>query len=505
MSITQSPIILSNFGTAQGWSAGFTRIVVDADLSNANPGDSPALYAPDNRFNPNTPPSLGDRDYGADIVGFGANNVIIGYGGVWGPGDAGQTGEGFRVFAPNTLAAGPNGSFITAPLENVPGLHRGADLAAIDPTADLDPITPGDQVIDGEATITETPGTAADPSNDLGVTVWAQTSTGFEFYSPTHTSRTIVDTAGHNHYVIEYQESSVVLDTDGEGASQYGSEQGWTSAHNVQVAFADRTSDTYASIFGFGENGIVVTDQAFSQQDVDISETYLTGSGWGNAQGYNETRDIRTVTDYLGHEVDLNDDGITDVVGMGPSGLVFSYGVDVGGRWETGLPTVSQANFGELQGWTKSTTERMLADVNNDGELDAVGFGVNGVIVAWGQAGLNPFADAQFNLANFGSAQGWNTANHVRALGDVDDDGDLDIVGFGENGTYVSLFDNDTDTWAQPSEFFANLGVAQGWSTTQHVRTLADVDQDGAMDIIAMGANGTSVWNISVPPLVVET
>jgi hypothetical protein len=504
MPIVESPITLANFGRAQGW-AGRDRIVVDADLSNywgsdlfipaGTPGhdDYPFLHA----FNPQIA-SYGDRDYGGDIVGFGVNNVIIGYGGVWGPGDAASTGEGFRVFAGNVFvdgqSTGPQGSFITLALPYVPELQRGADYAGNDVTG------PGD-----DAAPVGTP--FANPSNDFGDSVWAQTATGFSFYSPTHTTNTIVDSAGHEHYIYDYNQTAQTY-------AEYGSAQGWTAAHNVQVAFAEmsyqpsppafpgHTGDFYASIFGFGQNGIVVTNEAFSLADGVAQTPYITGTGWGNAAGYTETRDIRTVTDYLSHEIDLNDDGILDVVGMGPSGLVYSYGFEgPGDEWQTGAPIVSQVDFGNNQGWTNATP-RILVDADNDGDLDVIGFGTNGVIVSWGNPVVNPLTDnpfgpAQFALANFGTNQGWNAANHVRAMGDVNGDSYMDIVGFGQNATYVSLFDPGTHTWLQPEAdgILGNLAAAQGWSTTQDVRTLADVDQDGSMDIIAMGANGTTVWN----------
>jgi hypothetical protein len=151
-----------------------------------------------------------------------------------------------------------------------------------------------------------------------------------------------------------------------------------------------------------------------------------------------------------------------------------------------------------------------LADVNNDGSEDIVGFGAAGVYVSLGQAivaddpmtplvdeSVGPFGPMTLALNNFGSDQGWNTANHVRALGDVNGDGDLDIVGFGQNATYVALGDGAGGFVFDNSQTLNDLSVAQGWHKGEHVRALADVDHDGAMDIVAMGASGTGVWNMA--------
>jgi hypothetical protein len=39
---------------------------------------------------------------------------------------------------------------------------------------------------------------------------------------------------------------------------------------------------------------------------------------------------------------------------------------------------------------------------------------------------------------DFGLAQGWTGKKHVRFLADVTGDGNLDIIGFGDEGVWVS-------------------------------------------------------------------
>src|SRR5690349_12302150 len=79
------------------------------------------------------------------------------------------------------------------------------------------------------------------------------------------------------------------------------------------------------------------------------------------------------------------------------------------------------------RGWT-GENPRMLADVNGDRKQDVVGFGNDGVWVAFSDG--TKF-NAAYVLADFGYNQGWRKDKHVRLTGDVNGDKMEDIVGFG--------------------------------------------------------------------------
>jgi Ca2+-binding RTX toxin-like protein len=102
------------------------------------------------------------------------------------------------------------------------------------------------------------------------------------------------------------------------------------------------------------------------------------------------------------------------------------------------LRQLGSSEFGHWEGWASNTnTPRHLADVNGDGHLDLVGFG-NGVRVALGD-GTGNFAKARTVSQDFGHWSGWNSNETVmRVLGDVNGDGAADIVGFGK-GVWVSF------------------------------------------------------------------
>jgi len=84
----------------------------------------------------------------------------------------------------------------------------------------------------------------------------------------------------------------------------------------------------------------------------------------------------------------------------------------------------------------------MLVDVNNDNKLDLVGFGEGHVFAALGDGeggfgvmtplvGLDGFTPV---------GGGWNSNDrYPRMFADINGDGRVDAVGFGEEHTYVAL------------------------------------------------------------------
>lgn len=199
-------------------------------------------------------------------------------------------------------------------------------------------------------------------------------------------------------------------------------------------------------------------------------------ANFGANSGYTPTKHVRL-------SGDVDGDKRADVVAFGDAGVYAAY--SNGSEFYEGS---SVPDFGYDQGWRVEKHVRTLGDINGDGWQDIVGFGQDFVMAAIASAG--GFNTPTFLLQDFSYNQGWRVEKHPRLMGDLNADGRQDIVGFFNDGTYVSY---STGTgFSAKVRMFADLGYDQGWRTTEHLRFLADVNADGRQDIVGIGYHG--VW-----------
>jgi ELWxxDGT repeat protein len=395
---------------------------------------------------PNNPrevvPTATNPNGGADYVGFGTSSVVIAFG--------------------ESAASGPTFTTAIAAIHNL-GSAEGY-------TADVQR-------------------GAADTGGIIAPTVYGQGFKGVYWYAATGGTAT---NPTHQSTANLYP--------------NFGSQQGWTPANGFDVVKAHST-DAFASILGFGDAGIVVGRQAFDPSTAGSpAAPYAIPFAAGNNSGWSQTTDIRSFLDSNGQAIDLNGDGVTDFVGMRPQGLEFAFGSDAGAHYTLGSLQLAQingtgSNFGDAQGWNDSSTTRDIVKDTTTGFYDIVAFGAAGVYVSMGQDpsthGGQAFGQSYLAMNNFGSNQGWSNTLTPRLIGDVSGDGIPDIVGFGASNTFTAFGSHDPNSGGhliftlQPAATIANYGYTQGWSTSNTVRTLADVDGSGTDSFVISGANGT--------------
>jgi hypothetical protein len=145
-------------------------------------------------------------------------------------------------------------------------------------------------------------------------------------------------------------------------------------------------------------------------------------------------------------------------------------------------------------GWRVERHPRFLADLTGDGRADIVGFGDAGVWVSLNN-GNGTFQAPRMVVGNFAySAGGWRVERHPRFLADLTGDGRADIVGFGDDGVWVS-FNNGNGTFQAARMVVGNFAYnAGGWRVERHPRFLADLTPDRRADIVGFGDAGVWVW-----------
>ena len=253
----------------------------------------------------------------------------------------------------------------------------------------------------------------------------------------------------------------------------------------------DLTGDGRADIVGFGDDGVYT---ALNNGDGTFQPPQFVLADFApNAGGWHLDQHLRLLADVTG-------DGKADIVGFGTDDVWVSLS---NGDGTFQPPQFVLADFTpNAGGWHLDRHLRLLADVTGDGRADIVGFGDDDVWVSLSN-GDGTFRPPQFALAGFTpNAGGWHLDRHLRLLTDVTGDGRADIVGFGDDGVWLSLSNGD-GTFRPPQFVLADFAPnAGGWHLGQHPRLLADVTGDGAVDIVGFGTDG--VWTaLGQPPTIV--
>ena len=252
----------------------------------------------------------------------------------------------------------------------------------------------------------------------------------------------------------------------------------------------------------FTDNGSWQTSQPFVTADVngngtvDVVGFTASGTRVGLTQGWHEWRSASwtgdiwvanyganygwTTASHIRTTGDVNGDGRDDVVGFGQDGVYVS--ISRPGQRKFDAPQRWLANFGFAQGYRVAEHPRFVADVNGDGKDDLVAFAADGVRVSLSNG--TAFSTPKMWIGNYGTNYGWTAARHIRAMGDINGDGRADVVGFGQDGVWIS-FSADR-SFSAPQRLLANLAHDAGNYRIQHPRMVADVDGDGRADLIGI-------------------
>ena len=195
------------------------------------------------------------------------------------------------------------------------------------------------------------------------------------------------------------------------------------------------------------------------------------------SDGYRTERHLRSLAD-------VNGDGKVDIIAFGETGVEVS--LSTGGSFAPAATWTT--DFGYDDGWSMDKHLRMLADANGDGKADVIAFGEKGVFVAL-STGTSFDSTAQWS-SKFGNVDGWGPSDYPRMLADLNGDGKVDVLGFGDTGVAVAL--SEGDKFGTATKWASALSYTDGWRSSTHIRTTADVNGDGKADVVGFGTTG--IW-----------
>jgi hypothetical protein len=206
--------------------------------------------------------------------------------------------------------------------------------------------------------------------------------------------------------------------------SSFGTAAGYTNTGTYPRYFADVNGDGLPDLVAIGAGGVKValnTGSAFGTSSLWIGG-FGTDAGWTNTSTYPR---------YL---TDVNGDGMADVVGFGSSGVsvALSNGTAFGAssQWIGGYGT--DAGY-----YDAGAYPRYIVDVNGDGLADVLAFGHAAIKVSLNTG--SGFSAAATLVNGYGYGDGF-TSNYEfpRYLADFNGDGLLDVAASAGSGVLVS-------------------------------------------------------------------
>ncbi|HSH02144.1 MAG TPA: FG-GAP-like repeat-containing protein [Anaerolineae bacterium] len=253
----------------------------------------------------------------------------------------------------------------------------------------------------------------------------------------------------------------------------------YTFALSWQAPSTHTTSSlAFGDLDGDGDLDLAVAN-ANDYNQIYINQGGAQGGTMGSfALGWEDTFPYDTTAIAIG---DMNGDGILDLVTAtnGEQLLLYTNELPNAGVVDFSVSTISI--------FPDHNTDVALGDLDRDGDLDVVVANLNAVNVAYVNMGgaqngtPGTFAEAWTTPANI--------ATNSVALGDANNDGNLDIAFGNASGHTNTIYFNDKFNFANSSSFNFYLG----WQSTETNNTTSvawgDPDNDGDLDL-AVGNGG---------------
>lgn len=306
--------------------------------------------------------------------------------------------------------------------------------------------------------------------------------------------RLLADTTGDGFYdLVAFTDTDVRVATRKRNANAFNAfvaklddftyDAGWRINKHIRYVVDIRKTGR-ADIIGFGDTGVFLSKSEPNEHGTGFIYTppSIVLHDLCYDKGWRVDKHPRFLGDFYGK-------GLPDIIGFGETSI---YIVKNRGDGTFEDPHIIQdpEHFTFASGWRVNKDAWTLANVTSKKWVDIIGFGDDGVYLAVNK-GNGVVEPAKRVLDDFGSKK-WRFKKHRRVVVDVNGDGLGDIVGFGQEGVYVSK--NRGNGTFEPAQLVSrDFGYEQGWRIDVHPRYMTDVTGNGCADIVGFKENGAYV------------
>jgi hypothetical protein len=233
---------------------------------------------------------------------------------------------------------------------------------------------------------------------------------------------------------------------------------------DIDASFGWASVIDVADVDGDGDLDVIGS----SSGAYEIAWWEQTSSGWTKKMIASFSTDTSGIA-----VADLDQDGDVDIVAHGDENLVWFE--QNGSTWSSHL----------IEGPIVSYLELSLADLDRDGDLDVIAAASDLNSVLWWD---NTDGDASAWTQHTVSAS-FDGASSV-TTGDLDNDGDLDILATASGDNSVTWWENQTPD--APTLTWAAHNITSSFAGASDV-TAVDLDDDGDLDVLATASGDDSV------------
>ncbi|MGF1722500.1 FG-GAP-like repeat-containing protein [Vibrio kyushuensis] len=282
--------------------------------------------------------------------------------------------------------------------------------------------------------------------------------------------------------------------------------QGWNEEMTRLVG--DVNGNGKSELIALTTDGVYVSESKGNK----FGEMLLWGDDFSTDNGWNAS-----IHDFIA--VDVNGNGLTDLAAFGDDGLYVAFS---DGEQFAPVVKVSE-NFGldsviENDGSNRifrgelEMTNRLLADVNGDGQADVVVYGRSGIYASL-QNEDGTFEQQVSWLDNdHGEGDrldflGWQNSRYLKTAIDMTGNGRADLANVGNRDLLVAHSNGDRFEYLggvtavytldgripEIAEQWNNFAYQAGWTSESHFRLLGDVTGNGLPDLVGFNDEGIVV------------